>query len=194
MTDNNTPPSPQTTATPKDRKNLVVAVSAALTGALALFVTIILPAEFDRDPLGTGRLLGLSGMAGTVADALEPQLEFHKTDAVEFVLEPFQSLEYKYLMDRGHSLIFSWQASGELYFDLHAEDMTQEDYEESYAEGNADKQHGSYHAAFNGMHGWFWENRSFEEVTLRLTTAGFYVNATEFRGGGSSVRNPRPVF
>jgi hypothetical protein len=177
-----------------ERKNLWVAVSAAFVGALALFVAIILPAEFGRDPLGTGRLLGLSSLSGNVADALAPQLEIHKTDEVEFILEPFQSLEYKYLMDRGHGMVFSWQADGDLYFDLHAEDMTQADYEESYAEGLASQQQGTYQAAFNGMHGWFWENRSFEEVTLRVAVAGFFVSATEYRGGGSTVRNPLPVF
>jgi hypothetical protein len=52
---------------------------------------------------------------------------------------------------------------------------------------------GTYEAAFNGMHGWFWENRGFETVTLRLKTSGFFVNATEYRGGGTSDRSPPPV-
>jgi len=176
------------------RRNLAVAISAAFIAAIAIFVAIILPAEFGRDPLGTGRVLGLSGVSETTADALDAQLEFHKTDEVEFILEPFQSLEYKYLMDEGNGLVYSWSADGELYFDLHAENITVEDYEESYAEGDAARDMGVYQAAFNGMHGWFWENRGFETVTLRFKTSGFYVNATEFRGGGSSDRSPAPVF
>lgn len=180
--------------TKKSRRNLAVAISAAFIAALAIFVAIILPAEFGRDPLGSGRLLGLSGISDTTADALNSQLEFHKTDEVEFILEPFQSLEYKYLMDQGQGLVFSWHADGELYFDLHAENITVEDYEESYAEGDASRAMGVYEAAYNGMHGWFWENRGFEDVTLRLKTAGFFVNATEYRGGGSSDRSPAPVF
>lgn len=175
-------------------RNLAVVISAALVAGLALFLSVILPAEFGRDPLGTGRILGLTGMGSTTADALNTQLEVHKSDEVEFILEPFQSLEYKYLMDAGHALVFSWTADGELYFDLHAENITVEDYEESYAEGVASSQLGAYEAAFNGMHGWFWENRGFQQVTLRLKTAGFYVNATEYRGGGSSNRSPAPVF
>lgn len=178
----------------KTNRNLAVAISAAFVVAIAIFVAIILPAEFGRDPLGTGRMLGLSGVSETTADALQHQLAFHKTDEVEFILEPFQSLEYKYLMDQGNGLVFSWQADGELYFDMHAENITVEDYEESYAEGDADRDMGVYEAAFNGMHGWFWENRGFEDVTLRLRTSGFYVNATEYRGGGSSDRSPAPVF
>jgi hypothetical protein len=177
----------------KNRK-LAVTISAAFIVALALFVTIILPAEFGRDPLGTGRLLGLSGMAGTTADALGTQYEYHKNDEVEFILEPFQSLEYKYLMDSGNGIVFSWTADSELYFDLHAENMTVEDYEESYAEGDAREDMGVYVAAFNGMHGWFWENRGFDTVTLRIKVSGFFVYATEYRGGGSTDRRPPPVF
>ena len=177
------------------RRNMAIAITAAFIAALVLFVAVILPAEFGRDPLGTGRLLGLSGMAETTtADALSAQYEVHKSDEVEFILEPFQSLEYKYLMDQGNALVFSWQADGGLYFDLHAENITVEDYEESYAAGDATGDQGAYEAAFNGMHGWFWENRTFEDVTLRLSTAGFYVSATEYRGGGSTDRQLPPAF
>jgi len=185
---------PSNQTSPKTNRNLAVAISAAFVAAIAVFVAIILPAEFGRDPLGTGRVLGLSGVSQTTADALQSQLEFHKTDDVEFILEPFQSLEYKYLMDQGNGLVYSWQADGELYFDMHAENLTVEDTEESYAEGDADRSMGAYEAAFNGMHGWFWENRGFDTVTLRLQTSGFYVHATEYRGGGSTDRTPEPVF
>jgi len=178
----------------KPNRNLAVAISAAFVAAIAVFVTIILPAEFGRDPLGTGRMLGLSGVSQATADALQSQLEYHKTDEVEFILEPFQSLEYKYLMDQGNGLVYSWQADGELYYDMHAENLTVADTEESYAAGDADRSMGAYEAAFNGMHGWFWENRGFETVTLRLQAAGFYVHATEYRGGGSTDRTPEPVF
>lgn len=182
------------TQTPRNNKKLALAISAAFVAALVLFFTVILPAEFGRDPLGTGQFLGLSGVSQGSTDALTTQLEFHKTDEVEFILEPFQSLEYKYLMDRGNAMVFSWSADGELYFDLHAENLTVEDAEESYAQGEAARDMGAYEAHFNGMHGWFWENRGFEDITLRLQTSGFYVNATEYRGGGSSDRSPAPVF
>lgn len=176
-----------------NEQRLATTIGAALASALIIFLTVVLPAEFGRDPLGTGRLLGLSGMADTTADSLNPQYEAHKAETIELILEPFQSLEYKYLMDTGNTLVFSWQADGELYFDMHAEDTTVEDYDESYAQGDAASDQGSYQAAFNGMHGWFWENRTFQTVTLTLSTAGFYVMATEFRGGGSTDRRPPPV-
>lgn len=177
----------------QNQRNLAVVISAALIASVAIFTAIILPAEFGRDPLGTGSLLGLSGMTQTTADALHPQLEFHKNDEVEFLLEPFQSLEYKFLMDRGHAIVFSWSADSNLYVDMHAENLTVEDAEESYLQGDFSEQMGAYEAAFNGMHGWFWENRGFETVTLKLKTSGFFVNATEYRGGATSDRSPPPV-
>ncbi|WP_237133202.1 hypothetical protein [Pseudohongiella sp. O18] len=176
-----------------DRKRLAVAISSAFFGALLLFLAVILPAEFGRDPLRTGALLGLDTMSNTTADALHSQLEIHKSDEVEFILEPFQSLEYKYLMDLGQALVFSWEAEGELYFDMHADNITVENYDESYLQGNASSDQGMYEAAFNGMHGWFWENRGFETVTLTLKTSGFYIHATEYRGGSSMDRELQPV-
>jgi len=105
------------------RRRLAIAISLAFAGALIIFLAVIMPAEFDRDPLGTGALLGLKGMKNS-STSLHEQYEFHKSDEAEFVLEPFQSLEYKYLMDQGNTLVFIWQADGELYFDLHAANFT----------------------------------------------------------------------
>jgi len=112
--------------TPDDlsfRRRLAVAISAAFGGALLIFLGIVMPAEFNRDPLGIGGILGLTGMMDTTANALHEQYETHKSDEIEFILEPFQSLEYKYQMDRGNTLVFSWRADAELYYDLHAENF-----------------------------------------------------------------------
>jgi hypothetical protein len=155
------------------------------------FVTVAASLTFT---VGLGLFLWIRSQAAPDADSFTAQYEYHKTDEFEFILEPFQSLKYMYLMDRGSPMVFSWSASGELYHDLHAVNTTVQDHEESYAQGLASQQMGSYQAAFNGMHGWFWENRGFEEITLRVKTSGFYVNATEYRGGSSNDRSPQTVF
>lgn len=175
------------------RRRMATAISSAFAGALIIFLAVVMPAEFDRDPLGVGSVLGLKGMMNSHT-SLNEQYEFHKSDEAEFVLEPFQSLEYKYLMDLGNTLVFSWQADGELYFDLHAENFTVPDGEASYAQGSSKQQMGSYDAAFNGMHGWFWENRTFQTVTLRIKTSGFYVSSTLYGNRGNNTRSLDPVF
>jgi hypothetical protein len=176
-----------------DPKTITRATLIALAVAVVVLLVAILPAEFGRDPLGTGALLGLDALsAGENPFEMRPLR--HATDYVEFELEPFQSVEYKYLMDLDAPLLFSWSADGELYYDMHAEPGgLGPEYAESFGQGNASSQSGSYHAPFAGIHGWFWENRSAASITLRLHTAGFYINSTVFRDGGSYERQIAPV-
>ena len=43
--------------------------------------------------------------------------------------------------------------------------------------------HGSYTAPFPGIHGWYWQNRTENAVTLTFSAAGFFSYAQEFRNG-----------
>lgn len=179
--------------TPPARKNILIASLVALAVAALLLLTVILPAEFGVDPLGTGRLTGLVALSNAEAP-LEEQLEIHRSDYVEFELGPFESVEYKYLLDLDAPMVFSWLADGELYYDMHAEPAgLDEEYAESFEQGNGDRRMGSYHAPFAGIHGWFWENRSGQTVLVRLYTAGFYQTSTVFRDGGDFERVIEPV-
>lgn len=169
-------------------KSIVTASIIAFVVAILVLLSAILPAEFGVDPLRTGELFGLTALSRTNAP-IEAQDETHKTDFVEFILEPFQSVEYKYLMDLDAPMLFSWVADAEVYYDMHAEPAgLGEEYAESFEQGNADRQMGSYHAPFTGIHGWFWENRSGRTLSVRLYTSGFYVNGTVFQDGSSYER------
>lgn len=174
---------------PPSSKSIFVATGIALVVAVIVLVSAILPAEFGVDPLGIGRLTGLNALSNDV-NPFEEQLSIHRDDYVEFELGPFQSVEYKYLMDLEAAMVFSWVADGELYFDMHAEPAgLGEEYAESFEQGNSDRRMGSFHAPFTGIHGWFWENRGSGTLTVKLYTAGFYVNSTVFRDGGSYDRD-----
>lgn len=177
-------------------RKIAIASTGAFITALILFIAIILPAEFSRDPLGTGELLGLNQLNSPTVDAYQPQLIPHKNDAVELILEPFQSLEYKYRLDAGSGMVFSWESTGPLYVDMHAENTgTENGGEASFRmEEDARSGMGVYTAPFIGLHGWFWENRTLETVTLRIHAAGFFIDATEFRSGGSTTSTPDAVF
>jgi len=176
-------------------KKIGLATGVAATIALVILFVIVLPAEFGKDPLGTGRALGLLDLADASASPFERVEQAHKTDRTEFILEPFQSVEYKYYLQEGRSMVFSWAANGDLIFDMHAdpEGMVGEEGVESYEQGTASASAGVYHATFTGIHGWFWENRTFDEVTIRLESAGFYDSAIVFRDGGSFDRELGPV-
>ena len=176
-------------------KKIVLATVISAAFALVILLAVVLPAEFGVDPLGTGRALGLLDLADASAGPLEHAEQAHKTDRTEFILEPFQSVEYKYYLQEGHSMVFSWAANGDLVFDMHAdpEGMVGEEGVESYEQSTANASAGVYRANFTGIHGWFWENRSFDEVTIRLESAGFYDSAIVFRDGGSFERELGPV-
>tara|TARA_R110001592_G_scaffold123628_4_gene331728 strand:+ start:75 stop:620 length:546 start_codon:yes stop_codon:yes gene_type:complete len=171
------------------RRILGASVIAAVLAAIVLLVAV-LPAEFGIDPLGTGRALGLLDLADVSDSPYEKIEQVHKVDRTEFILEPFQSVEYKYQLSEDSTMIFSWVATGELEFDMHADPdgMEGEEGVESFDKGSALSGAGIYHAPFTGIHGWFWENRSFEQVHVQLDSAGFYDSSIVFRDGGSFDR------
>ena len=177
-------------------RQLILGSVAALVVAVLVLVTIVLPAEFGLDPLRTGQALGLLELADASEGPLDTVPTAHKRDYVEFILEPFQSVEYKYHLALNSSMVYSWQATGELVYDMHAdpEGMEGEEFVESFDQGTGTSSHGTYHAPFTGIHGWFWENRTFEEVILRLHSAGFYDGSVVFRDGGSYEQPLSPLF
>ena len=167
-------------------KRVLIASALALAAASAVFFALVLPAEFGVDPTGTGRLLGLTGLAG------EPPTDVHRTtlalvgDEREFELAPFESVELKYDLATGAGMVYSWNATGEVVFDLHAEPAgAPEGVGESFAQGRATADSGAYVASFDGVHGWFWENRGYASVVVTLRAVGFMGGATHYADGRS---------
>ena len=163
---------------------IVWAVLAALAAATGIFFAFVLPAEYGIDPTGVGRALGLTGLAGA-----EP-VDVHRTaaplssDVRRFELAPFESVEIKYDLAAGDGLVYAWEATGEVVFDLHAEpEGAEPGVAQSFAQGRGRSDAGTYVAPFAGIHGWFWENRGSRIVTVRLRLAGFPAGATRFHDG-----------
>lgn len=183
---------------PSSRKLLLATAGAAVV-ALILLITVVLPAEYGIDPLGTGRALGLIKLseAKTEPTAAEtaapvqtvPSVETtaapaveaianapQRSDRTELMLQPGQGAEVKATMQVGHQMQFQWQTDGEaLYFDFHGDEFNApKDVFTSYQEGTESRQEGSFTANFGGVHGWYWKNRSSVPVTIVLTTSGTY--------------------
>ena len=181
------------TDVPTDKRRVLWATLLALVFAAAVLTAFILPAEFNRDPLGLGAAMGIAGLSKpAAANAVTVRKEaagFHQ-DGVEFELLPFEFVEYKYQLGKGASMLYSWTTSktrgGEasaVSFDFHGESHEVEDYEESYSLGDGAGENGAFVAPFDGIHGWFWANHGSESVTVKLTTTGFYTQTLEFRDG-----------
>ena len=151
---------------------------AAILASALLLVTIILPAEYGIDPLRVGKLLGITGMSKTtsfVANAEDTARELIR-HTTTFTLEPFESLEVKYEMQESGTLLYSWESSKtELLYELHSEPLDAEPgYADSYERARLTARSGLYQAQYDGIHGWFFENRGLATTEVSLTASGFF--------------------
>jgi len=156
----------------------------ALALAAAVLLTVVLPAEYGLDYLGAGRALGLAAMGEQRPGVLASRPGQYHVDRQRFTLGAYQAVEYKYRLEPGDTMVFSWQATVPVIVDMHSQpDGAPEGYAESFSRGTMADANGTYTAPFGGIHGWYWENPGREEVTISLETAGFYSHALEFSGG-----------
>lgn len=138
MKNENIPTNYEIPSTGKLIKSTIVAI---LIAAFLLF-TVILPAEYGIDPLGAGKILGLTKM-GEIKQSLAreaevqssisvPEIESAQTnssgqlsqaaetdenpitrkDSFTFSLEPDKGKEIKLTMTKGSSVTFAWQTDG----------------------------------------------------------------------------------
>jgi len=175
---------------PPSKPKLVLATLAALALAAVILVTVVLPAEYDIDPLGTGEALGLVVLSRPGAtpipvreDGLVALGSSYRTDTRAFALAPGGFVEFKYRLEAGRAMLYSWSASSWVRSEMHSEADgaprgTAEFFE--VAERTLFR-HGSYVAPFPGIHGWYWLNEGDDSVTVTLHTAGFFDYAVEFR-------------
>lgn len=186
-------------------RQILLATAGALAIAVVVLVTAVLPAEYNIDPLGTGRALGLTTLAtagqeepasgpGAPVEADVRGADARHTGSLEqdtFTVElrPFEGVEYKYRMEQGASLVYTWTASSPVSFDFHGEpDGAPARYSESYGKGTGASAAGSFLAPTPGIHGWFWENPGAGRITVTLKTSGFYSASTEYRDGDTRQR------
>lgn len=194
------------TETLESRHRIAAAAGAALLVGGLLLVMFVLPAEYGVDPLGIGAKTGLLdlGVTGqqvkalttaastTVGSApiLAAQEKKFAQETVAFPLAPGEGMEYKYRLEKGEALLYSWSATAPVAFELHAEpDGAPRGYAQSYEKGGpAAGRSGTLTAPFSGIHGWYWQNDTDKEVTVTLSAAGFFNLSHEFRTG-APVKN-----
>jgi len=184
VTDPLTPPAPS-------KAKLAVATLIALAVAGIVLVTVVLPAEYDIDPLGTGQALGLVVLAGggdapaipVRADGLIDQADGYRLDERTFELEPGEFVEFKYRLEAGQAMVYSWTASYWVRSEMHSEADDQPEGTAEFFEvvEQALGRNGSYVAPFPGIHGWYWLNETDRPVSVTLYAAGFFEEAAEFR-------------
>lgn len=182
---------------PMPRGRLIAATLGALVLAALIVLGAILPAEFNRDPLGLGKLSGLSRLwapedqkvdaTGGVARARDYDTPF-RSDVIEIPLGGFldgvekSELEYKVRMKKDATLIYAWEVIGtaeprDFHFDQHGhttpvpgQPMSVATYRQAFGL----KQQGALTAPFDGIQGWQFSNSSEKPVVVRLRLSGFY--------------------
>ncbi len=185
------------------RLNVSARTLALITGgglvAGALIVTgAIMPAEFNVDPLGLGKLSGVARLwapeqkeidAASPGAPLAREYETaFRSDTIEIPLTDFlggakgSELEYKVRMKKDATLIYEWEVLGadrkdDFHFDFHGhttpapgQDMQVATYRQAYGL----KAQGALTAPFDGIQGWQFSNSSEKPVVVRVKLSGFY--------------------
>lgn len=174
---------------PAPRK-LFKATLVALVLAAVVLVTAVLPAEYGIDPLGLGEAMGLMDLfaAGGSEEAAAPATVTPgltgpvfprpydwRVDTREFTIPPGTGMEFKYELDRGSTILYSWKATNFVNYDFHTEPEGKPvSASDSFDKGESSQRRGAYTAPYDGIHGWYWENGTNRDITVTLQTAGFY--------------------
>ena len=172
-------------------KSLIISCIISIVLAIVILLIAILPAEFNIDPTGLGKKLGLTVLAQTsnesvkaaviscpeVAKATDGKTEAVAwPDSVMITVPARKGLEYKFHVDKGNKLEFVWKTDGAaLYFDFHGEPQgNTTGYFKSFKESTLSESSGTLKAPFTGSHGWYWENKTNHAVVIHLKTRGQY--------------------
>lgn len=144
-------------------KQRLAAEDAALQAADSQSAVIPRPAASVTPPLAPSAAIDSSTVGAT------------RVDTASLVLQPGKGLEIKLAMRKGERVQYTWSTeNGAVNFDMHA-DHTEEPVIKyhGYTKGQgATTDAGVLVAAFDGMHGWFWRNRTANAVTVKLRVEG----------------------
>lgn len=119
--------------------------------------------------------LGTGGGDGEEGDAPSAPAG-HGEDTKDFTLAAGASMEYKLFMQEGAKMEFTWSAPRALYYDFHGD--REGDTSGAFTRhksGTATLDKGTFTSPFQGRHGWYWENRNAQPVTVTLATKGEYI-------------------
>ncbi len=105
-------------------------------------------------------------------------------DTTVVTLQPNEAREFKLAMREGARVTYAWSTDGgPVNFDTHADRTAPPAISyHGYSKGSGERADtGVLVAAFDGMHGWFWRNRTGGVVTVTLQTTGDYQAISEVK-------------
>jgi len=168
-------------------KTLIIATLTAVIISVLIYFSLILPAEYNIDPTGIGKKLGLTVLSEPAAPVVNNQKVIEKNtsenafdyreDNVVVTVPAKKGIEYKFNIKEYGNLTYEWKTidTSNIYFDFHGEpagDTT--GYFESFTIATTNQVNGSATVPFEGLHGWYWKNTSNQDVIIELKTSGNY--------------------
>ena len=179
-------------------KTLALITGGGLVAGALIVLGAIMPAEFNTDPLGIGKLSGIARLwapdeievdtnaaGGPLAREYEAAprdggIEIPLTDCLGGAKG--SELEYKVAMKQGATLIYEWEAVGaknpnDIGFDFHGHTTPEPGQEMTVASYKASRglsQTGALTAPFDGIQGWQFSNFGDGAVVIRVKLTGFY--------------------
>lgn len=178
-------------------RSLVIAV--ALAGSI--LVAFVLPAEYGIDPLGIGRVLGLTKLRQPLSEAAATtplpapssgtpavpgatqaarQAPAYRSDTRVVELAPGKGIEIKARLEKGAALVYAWKTrdGAKVLHDFHGEPLgAKNDTFESFVKDEEASESRAYLVApFTGTHGWYWQNKSSKPIAIELQVSGFYLD------------------
>jgi hypothetical protein len=114
---------------------------------------------------------------------LKPRPAGYKVDAIDLTLIPGQAVEYKFRLDQGAVMVYSWKVmeGTNVRFDFHTvPDGKPISASERFMAAETNQANGYYTAPYAGLHGWWWENSGKEIATIRINAAGFFTQGVMF--------------
>lgn len=202
-----TDPVPPVPPVPSAKKLLIGTTAVVAIAAVAL-VVFIMPAEYGIDPTGAGKALGITKLSepemneeqirgakrtGVLTLSEQPLQREEWDDEWQVTLAPYEGIELKYTLNEGAAIDFEWEATDTVEYDLHSHPFEGgTELTESYAVDKGQGMQGRYVAAFTGLHGWYWQNRNLDDVTVTIRAAGAIDGSTVFQMGSQTERPLAP--
>lgn len=113
-----------------------------------------------------------------IGDLAEPEVQAAvdlPRDEMTVTLAPNEGAEIKVALKQGEQVIYKWWTdNGRANFDIHGDSEPLNISYHNYSKGSEMQSEGTVEAAFDGYHGWFWRNRTQNEITITIQTNGDY--------------------
>ena len=161
-------------------KRLAIGIAAAALASTAVLAQTK-PAPAPQAPPASVIYKPQAARAG---GPLTPRPSGYKVDAIDLTLIPGQTVEYKFRLDKGAVMVYSWKVveGANVKYDFHTvPDGKPISASQRMEAAEKNQAHGVYVAPYPGLHGWWWENSTKDDiVTIRINASGFFTEAVMF--------------